>query len=186
MGDRWREAEFELIFQEHYGRILRVTRRVLQTDSEAEEVCADAFIRLYRSGPGVTEKGPVGGWLYRTATRAAIDALRARRRRGEEMEDEVIVHAVDPGEGPLTQMLRQERVGEVRAVLARLKVEKAQILLLRHSGVSYREIAEAMQLDIHSVGSKLARAEAEFSSLYQRRQRLQAKTPQLQTAKERQ
>lgn len=102
------------------------------------------------------------------------------------MEDDVIVQAVDPGEGPLTQMLRQERVGEVRAVLGRLKVEKAQMLLLRYSGVSYREIAEAMQMDVHSVGSKLARAEAEFSSLYQRRQRLQAKTPQLQTAKERQ
>jgi RNA polymerase sigma factor (sigma-70 family) len=186
MRDRWREAEFETIFREHYGRILCVTRRVLQTDSEAEEVCADVFLRLYRSGPGVAVKGPVGGWLYRTATRAAIDALRAKRRRWEEPEDDDAIQAVDPGEGPLTQLLRRERVGEVRAVLAKLKVEKAQVLLLRHSGLSYREIAEAMQVDILSVGTKLARAEAEFSSLYRRRQRLQAKTPQLQTAKERQ
>jgi hypothetical protein len=36
MTSRWGEAEFEAIFREHYGRIIRVTRRVLQRDSEAE------------------------------------------------------------------------------------------------------------------------------------------------------
>ena len=43
---------------------------------------------------------------------------------------------------------------EVRDVLAKLKVEKAQLLLLRHSGLTYQEIAQAMQLDVHSVGTK--------------------------------
>jgi RNA polymerase sigma-70 factor (ECF subfamily) len=185
MSDRWVQAEFEAIFREHYGRILRVTRRVLQRDSEAEEVCADVFLRLYRSGPGVAADGLVGGWLYRTATRASIDALRANRRRGtEELEDDRGVHGEDPAEGPLTLLLRQERIGEVRDVLAKLKVEKAQVLLLRHSGLTYQEIAQAMQVDVHSVGTKLARAEAEFSALYERRQRRHRKTQQLQTAKE--
>ena len=54
MTSRWVEAEFEAIFREHYGRIIRVTRRVLQRDSEAEEVCAEVFLRLYRTGPSVT------------------------------------------------------------------------------------------------------------------------------------
>jgi RNA polymerase sigma factor (sigma-70 family) len=185
MSDRWREAEFEAIFREYYGRIIRVTRRVLQRDSEAEEVCADVFLRLYRTGPGVAADGLVGGWLYRTATRAAIDVLRAKRRRGvEEFEDDSAIQAEDPAEGPLVLLLRQERIGGVRDVLAKLKVDKAQLLLLRHSGLSYQEIAEAMRLDVHSVGSKLARAEAEFSALYERHQRRQRKTPQLQTAKE--
>lgn len=184
MSDRWVEAEFEAIFREHYGRIIRVTRRVLQRDSEAEEVCADVFLRLYRSGPDVAAGGMVGGWLYRTATRASIDALRAHRRRGAEVEDDGGIQSEDPAEGPLTLLLRQERIGEVREVLAKLKVEKAQLLLLRHSGLTYQEIAQAMQLDVHSVGTKLARAEAEFSALYERHQRRHRKTQQLQTAKE--
>lgn len=185
MSDRWREAEFEAIFREHYWRILRVIHRVLQRDSEAEEVCADVFFRLYRAGPGVAADGLAGGWLYRTATRASIDVLRANRRRGvAELEDDGTIQAEDPAEGPLTLLLRQERIGEVRDVLAKLKVERAQLLLLRHSGLSYREIAQAMRLDVHSVGSKLARAEAEFSALYERHQGRRRKTPQLQTAKE--
>jgi RNA polymerase sigma factor (sigma-70 family) len=184
MSDRWAEADFEAIFREHYGRILRVSRRVLQRDSEAEEICADVFLRLYRSGPGVAADGLVGGWLYRTATRASIDALRANRRRAaEELEEDEGIQG-ELAEGPLTLLLRQERVGEVRDVLAKLKVEKAQLLLLRHSGLSYQEIAQAMRVDVRSVGTKLARAEAEFSALYRRHQRRQRKTQQLQTAKE--
>jgi RNA polymerase sigma factor (sigma-70 family) len=189
MRDRWIEAEFEAIFREHYGRIIRVTRRVLRRDSEAEEVCADVFLRLYRRGPGVTADGLVGGWLYRTATRASIDALRAHRRRGAEVrggdvEDDGGIQGEDPAESPLTLLLRQELIDEVREVLAKLKVERAQLLLLRHSGLTYQEIAQAMRLEVHSVGSKLARAEAEFSAIYGRHQRRHRKTQQLQTAKE--
>jgi RNA polymerase sigma factor (sigma-70 family) len=186
MSDRWVEAEFETIFREHYPRIVRVARRVLQRDSEAEEICAEVFFRLYRSGPGVASGGLVGGWLYRTATRASIDALRANRRRGveEELEGNSFVQGEGLAEDPLTLLLRQERIVEVREVLAKLKVEKAQLLLLRHSGLSYQEIGEAMQLGFNSVGTKLARAEAEFSALYERHQRRSRKTPQLQTAKE--
>jgi RNA polymerase sigma factor (sigma-70 family) len=184
MSGRWVEAEFEAIFREHYGRIVRVTRRVLRRDSEAEEVCAEVFLRLYRTGPGVTADGLVGAWLYRTATRASIDVLRANRRRGAEIEDEGAMQSEDPAEGPLTLLLRQERIAAVRDVLAKLKVEKAQLLLLRHNGLTYQEIAEAMQMEVHSVGTKLARAEAEFSALYERHQRRQRKTQQLQTAKE--
>jgi RNA polymerase sigma factor (sigma-70 family) len=136
MSDRWIEAEFETIFREHYQRIVRVTRRVLQRDSDAEEVCAEVFLRLYRSGPGVASGGLVGGWLYRTATRASIDALRANRRHGveEELESDAFAQSEGLAEDPLTLLLRRERIVEVREVLAKLKVEKAQLLLLRHSG----------------------------------------------------
>ena len=184
MSGRWVEAEFEAIFREHYGRIVRVSRRVLQRDSEAEEICAEVFLRLYASGPGVAAAGLVGAWLYRTATRASIDALRAKRRRGAEIEDEAVIQSEDPSEGPLTLLLRQERIGEVRDVLAKLKVEKTQLLLLHQSGLTYKEIAQIMEMDVHSVGTKLLRAEAEFSELYERHQRRNRQTPQLETAKE--
>ncbi|HTU51675.1 MAG TPA: sigma-70 family RNA polymerase sigma factor [Acidobacteriaceae bacterium] len=186
MSDRWIDAEFETIFREHYPRIVRVVRRVLQRDSEAEEVCADVFLRLYSKGPGVAAGGQIGGWLYRTATRASIDALRANRRRGleEELEVNEFVAVDGHAKSPLADLMRQEHIAEIRGVLAKLKLEKAQLLLLRHSGLSYREIAEAMQLSFNSIGTRLARAEAEFSALYERQQRRSLKRQPLQTAKE--
>jgi RNA polymerase sigma factor (sigma-70 family) len=186
MGSAWVEAEFEAIFRGYYERIVRVVRRLLRGDAQADEVCAEVFLRLYRSGPSVVTGGLVGGWLYRTATRAAIDVLRANQRRGleEEIDGDHFDHSEEAADGPLTLLLRGERIAQVRSVLARLKVEKTQLLLLRHSGLSYREIAEVLQINVTSVGTKLARAEAEFSALYLQQQRRSRSTPQLETAKE--
>jgi len=173
MAGTWIEAEFEAIFREHFERMVRITRRVLRSDAEAEEVCADAFMKLYRSGPGVAAGGAAGAWLYRVATRASIDRLRHSKRRGveEELDAESCGEANDLAD-PLTRVMRSERISAVRSALARLKPEKAQLLLLRHSGFSYQEIGEAMQVKAASVGTMLARAEAEFSTEYQRRQDL--------------
>lgn len=186
MVSRWVEAEFEAIFRGHFERLVRIVRRVLRSDAEAEEVCAEVFLRLYRSGPGVLEGGMVGGWLYRAATRAAIDILRRNRRRGleEEINSARGDATDDNADDPLKQVLRDERIAEVRSALAGMKVEKAQMLLLRHSGLSYREIAEAMQINANSVGTMLARAEAEFSALYQRQQWHGKSAARLETAKE--
>jgi RNA polymerase sigma-70 factor (ECF subfamily) len=186
MANAWAEAEFETIFREHFERMVRITRRVLHSDAEAEEVCADAFLKLYRSGPGVAADGTAGAWLYRVATRASIDRLRRNKRRGseEDLDASDSATADSQGNDPLNRLMRNECIAEVRSTLAHLKAEKAQLLLLRHSGLSYQEIAEAMQIKAASVGTMLARAEAEFSAHYQRRQRLTKRAPHLETAKE--
>lgn len=184
MASTWIEAEFESLFREHFERLVRVARRVLQSDAEAEEVCSDAFLKLYRSGPGVLSGGAVGAWLYRVATRASIDRLRKTKRRGQEEELHEEAGTDDDQQDPLNQLMRRERIGEVRSTLARLKPEKAQMLLLRHSGLSYQEIAEVMEIKPASVGTMLARAEAEFSSHYQRQVRQTRRAPHLQAAKE--
>lgn len=176
----WVEDEFEVIFREHFERLMRVTRRVLQSDAEAEEVCAEVFLRLYRNGPQT-----VGGWLYRTATRAAIDVLRRNRRRQEqELAEDVGGNLATDPEDPLSLVLRAERIARVRLALACMKLEKVQILLLRHSGLSYQEIGAAMKIGMTSVGKKLARAESEFYRIYQRQQRISGTAPRLEAAKE--
>jgi len=186
MSCTWAEAEFESIFREHFERIVRITRRVLRSDAEAEEVCADTFLKLYRSGPGVLEGGPVVAWLHRVATRAAIDSLRKGRRHGieEKLHSDSGANADHDPEDPLNRLMRNERIAEVRSALARLKRDKAQLLLLRHSGLSYQEIAAAMQIKAASVGTMLARAEAEFSAQYQKQQRLTRRSTRLETARE--
>lgn len=183
MASTWVEAEFENVFREHFGRLVRIARRVLHSDAEAEEVCADTFLKLYRIGPGVLAGGTVGAWLYRVATRASIDRLRSNKRRGleEDLDGETEIAAEDGRDDPLTRLMRRERIAEVRSALARLKPERAQMLLLRHSGLSYQEIADVMQRKAASVGTTLARAEAEFSAQYQRQQRLNRRAPRLET-----
>jgi RNA polymerase sigma-70 factor (ECF subfamily) len=184
MAGTWTEAEFESIFRDQFARIVRVVRRVLRSDAEAEEVCADAFLKLYRIGPDGIAEDTTGAWLYRVATRSAIDRLRRHKSRG--FGEQLDASRGDVADGlesdPLCRLVREERIAEVRFALARLKAEKAQVLLLRHSGLSYQEIAAAMLIKPASVGTMLARAEAEFSKVYQRQQRLSKRAPRLQAA----
>ena len=183
MAADWNEAEFASLFREHYQQILGIVRRVVRSHAEADDVCAEVFWRLYRQGGEAVSSQAVGGWLYRTATRAAIDALRANKRRGDEGTDPP-ADAVDPRDGPLHNLLRSEEIGEVGEVLARLDVGKAQILLLRYSGLSYAEIASAMEVRPGSVGTMLVRAEEEFCALYQRKARRKRSLAPLGAAKE--
>ena len=106
-------------------------------------------------------------WLYRTAVNLGLDALRAeaRRRRHEEAAGSEGAQASGAGD-PLAEILRAERKARVEVVLAALKPVSARLLLLRHAGLSYGELAAAVAIKPASVGTLLARAAAEFEKRY--------------------
>jgi RNA polymerase sigma-70 factor (ECF subfamily) len=130
LGDEragWPAAAFESVFFEHYTRLVAVVQRVLGDRAQAEEIASDAFLRLYQQpNQGYSN---LGGWLYRTASRLGIDALRAanRRRQHDPEVGERLARASAPT-SPLEDLLRAERARNVRAALARLKPAQAQIL----------------------------------------------------------
>jgi RNA polymerase sigma-70 factor (ECF subfamily) len=161
----WEETEFRAVFLEHYSKILAILIRLLGDRSCAEEMANDAFWRLYRQ-PALQVDGNVGGWLYRTASNLGIDALRAsgRRRQYEQAAGE----ARDRAEvkGPLEDLLREEKCNRVRAVLSLVKPGQAQLLILRSSGLSYKELADALNVKMTSIGTLLNRAEEEFRNRY--------------------
>jgi RNA polymerase sigma-70 factor (ECF subfamily) len=163
------ERAFESIFLQNYARIVAVLVRLLGDRAQAEELADEVFLKLYSHPlkPSEQEGHNIGGWLYRTATRLGIDALRAAtRRRRYEAEVAANAHEADDGPDPLDQALRREKCQRVRAVLARLKPAQAQLLIMRHSDLSYKEMALALEVKPSSVGTLLARAEDEFEKHY--------------------
>ena len=161
----WDEADFRVVFLQHYTRIVGILVRLLGDRSPAEEVANDAFWRLYRQ-PSLQIDGNVGGWLYRTATNLGIDALRAagRRRQREEAAGKLVHQGTTTG--PLDDVLREEKCCRVRAVLAAIKPAQAQLLILRASELSYKELAEALDVKMSGIGTMLNRAEEEFRNRY--------------------
>jgi RNA polymerase sigma-70 factor (ECF subfamily) len=161
---------FEAVFQEHYPRIVGMLARLTNDRGQAEEIAADVFCKLSRR-PTLFQRGEsLTPWIYRVATNAGLDAWRsnARRRRREESAHAETVRLVSPG-GALEDILREERCARVRTVLALLKPREAQLLLLRASGLAYRELAESTGTHPNSVGTLLARAEAEFERKFRAR-----------------
>ena len=164
-SEHWDETEFRAVFVQHYSRIVAILIRLLGDGSSAEEMANDAFWRLYRQ-PALQFDGNVGGWLYRTATNLGIDALRASGRRRQ--YEEAAGGARDEGKNgsPLEGLLREEKCRRVRAVLSLIKPAQAQLLILRSSGLSYKELAVALNVNVSSIGNMLNRAEEEFRNRY--------------------
>lgn len=156
--EAWAPAEFEALFTAHYAKLLRVARRLATDAAQAEELVGDAFWRLYCHRP--RHQANLAGWLYRTLTRAGLDRARAAARR---RKYERAAERSPGGPDPLDQALQAERARQVRAVLAALQPRDARVLLLRHGGASYEEIAAALRLRGSSIGTLLARAEKAFA-----------------------
>ena len=162
------DSEFETIFTTHYERVLGVLLRLLGERAHAEEVANEVFWKLCNQPIEAQLGNNVGAWLYRTATHAGIDALRAEARR-KRYERAASVHsqAADPAiSGPLQEVLRAEDCKKVRTALGGMKPAQAQILLMRAIGFSYKEVAEALEVSVSGVGTLLNRAEAEFRKRY--------------------
>jgi RNA polymerase sigma-70 factor (ECF subfamily) len=169
--ERSDEAAFEAVFHQHYPRVFGVIRRLVGDPAEAEDLALEAFWRLYRrptpqpSQPGRDHN--LGGWLYRVAMNLGLNAVRAGKRRQQYEEAAGRWEMLANGEpDPQEEAEAEETRRRVRRTLAGMNSRQAQLLVLRHSGLAYREIAEALALAPGSIGTLLARAEREFEQRY--------------------
>jgi RNA polymerase sigma-70 factor (ECF subfamily) len=160
-------AAFEALFQQHWERLCRVLYSILGDWDEAEDLALETFVRLHRRPPAETER--LGGWLYRVATNQALNALRSRKRR-QRYEQQAGFQAleIDTPDDPAVVFEQAQERQRARAALGMMKPRSAQMLILRHSGMSYAEVAGALDISPASVGTMLARAEKEFEQAYRK------------------
>jgi RNA polymerase sigma-70 factor, ECF subfamily len=155
---------FESIFHTYYGRVFALAYRLVGSAQEAEDIAQEAFLRLYlRPLPSGREHN-VAGWLLTVAANLGYNRLRSGRRRQE--RENRLASTAGQAEDPDEAVVTADVADRVRKTLSRLPERQAQILLLRHSGLSYAEVATAMKVAPGSVGTLLARAERAFRAAY--------------------
>lgn len=160
-------ASLEDIFRLQYPRLVGILARITGDRGQAEELASEVFCRLSSRPALFRPENNVEGWLYRTAVNLGLDGLRmeARRRHSEQAAGAEAARNSSGGD-PLADLLRTEQRARVQAVLAALKPAPARLLLLRHAGFSYGELAGILAINPASVGTLLARAAAEFEKKY--------------------
>jgi RNA polymerase sigma-70 factor (ECF subfamily) len=161
---------FDTLFRDHYPRLVGLLARLTGDRGQAEEIAAEAFSKLARRSALLASREDVAAWVYRVATNAGLDALRAAARR-RKTEEAAVAEQIRAGAeaGALERLLREERSARVRVILAAMKARDAQLLLLRSGEMAYREIAQTLGIQASSVGTLLARAEREFERRYRAR-----------------
>jgi RNA polymerase sigma-70 factor (ECF subfamily) len=147
--------DLEEVFRAAYRRVVGVAARVLGSRDEAEDVAQEVFLKFGRS---TIPAGEAIGWLSVAAAHTALNHLRTGRRRA--VREEVVGgdRTVSPDVAEAVVALDERR--RVRAALARLPRRQAVALVLRHSGLSYAEVAAALDLSPGSVGTTVRRAES--------------------------
>jgi RNA polymerase sigma-70 factor, ECF subfamily len=165
--DRSSEAEsnFDGIFQQFWKPVCVVIYRIVGDWAEAEDIALEVFIQLHRHPPKAG--GQLSGWLYRVGTNLGLNALRSRKRREHYEAQAVLQEALErTADDPAFEVQRKQEREHVQSVLVKMKARSAQLLTLRQAGLSYAEIAQALSVAPGSVGTLLARAEAEFERRY--------------------
>ena len=153
-------AAFERLFRGEYARVVGIAQRVLGDRGEAEDVAQDVFMSFYRAHPA--DAPYAAPWLHAAAAHAALNALRARGRRSRRETAEAMPSDTPAPDDPAAIAVATETRDEVRTVLARIPERSAALLALRYSGLSYAEIAQALDVRASSVGTLLRRAEDAF------------------------
>jgi RNA polymerase sigma-70 factor (ECF subfamily) len=155
---------FETLFYAHHDRITRLIARVIRDPGRAEEIALEVFWKFWRTPKA---HGPAASaWLHRAAVRMSLNELR-RRIRSTRREN---LAPTAPGPAnPEEQLAALREQQQVRAVLAHLSPRDAEMLLLRSAGLSYEELAAALELKAASVGTLLSRAQQAFRKAYVKR-----------------
>jgi RNA polymerase sigma factor (sigma-70 family) len=148
-------VDLEQVFRCTYPRVVGVAARVLGSRSDAEDVAQEVFLAFGRSSVPADQ---AMGWLSVAAAHTALNQLRSGRRRAS--REQAVAHggAVSPDVADTVVTLEERR--RVRAALAQLPRRQAVALVLRHSGLSYAEVAAALDLSPGSVGTTVRRAES--------------------------
>ncbi len=154
--------DFDQTFDELYLPLVRYCHGLTGERDVAEDIAQEALVRLYTH----RVEGPPAGvkaWLFRTATHLIRDLHRVDQNRRRLLQENPVQPA--ESETPDQSLEREETRARARKALDTLQERDREILLLRYSGFSYKEIAEAVGVAATSVGTLLARAEGRFAAV---------------------
>ncbi len=149
-------ADLDEIFRRDYRLVVGVAAGVLGSREQAEDVAQDVFLSF---GGSSVPAGQARGWLCVAAAHTALNLLRSGRRRAS--REETAAAASDGVVADVAEaVVTLEERDTMRAALARLPRKQSVALVLRHSGLSYADVAAALDLAPGSVGTTVRRAES--------------------------
>lgn len=162
-GDR---AAFNVLVLKYQHRVLKLVSRFVSDAAEAEDVAQEAFLKAYRALGSFRGDSAFYTWLYRIAINTAKNALVSNRRRPvdfdldlqdpEQYDRQAKLKEADTPEGVL---LTDEIRRVVEHAMEQLPEDLRTAIVLRElEGLSYEEIAEAMDCPVGTVRSRIFRA----------------------------
>ncbi len=159
-------AAFDVLVRKYQHKILKLVMRYIRDPAEAEDVTQEAFLKAYRALPKFRGDSAFYTWIYRIAINTAKNFLVAAKRRPldynmdlqdpEQYDMQARLKDIDT---PERMMLTEEIRTTVNRAIEKLPEDLRTAIILREmEGMSYEEIAQAMECPVGTVRSRIFRA----------------------------
>ena len=150
-GDR---SAFSELVRIHTRGVFNVVYRMCGDALIAEDAAQETFIRAWQNLSSYHPQTSLRNWLYRIAFNAAMDMLRKEKRIIPTDIDDLPL--TDERPGPESQVSQHERTAMVqKAVMSLPDASRAVLVLKEYEGMSYHEIADALDIPMGTVMSRL-------------------------------
>ncbi|HTQ11924.1 MAG TPA: sigma-70 family RNA polymerase sigma factor [Fimbriimonadaceae bacterium] len=158
---------FDQLISKHKQRAYQYAFRLTRDPEEAADIVADAFHRMYRALDNFKGDSAFTTWMFRIATNCFLDIRKKKRSKPAislestvlTSDGEVSFQFEDTTANPHEKAERAEVMSAVQTAIAMLPDYQRAIILMYHSEMlSYEEIAQALDLPIGTVKSRLNRA----------------------------
>ena len=154
-------SAFDLLVTRWEDKIRGACYRLLDSEEESRDAAQEAFLKAYRALPGFKREARFSSWLYQIAVNLCRDRL--RRRKGRSLVSLDALEEVGPviaGRGlaahDLVEQLDLRRA--VRRAVGALSEEQREVLILKeYQGLTFLEIAQALDLPVSTVKTRLYR-----------------------------
>jgi len=166
-AQRGDKRAFELLVEKYQRKLARLLSRLIRDPGEVEDVAQEAFIKAYRALPSFRGDSAFYTWLYRIGINTAKNYLVAMGRRAP-TSTEVEAEAAEAQDGgdllrdintPESVLLSNEIAETVNSTIEQLPEELRRAIQMREiEGMSYEDIAQAMDCPIGTVRSRIFRA----------------------------
>ncbi len=163
-GDK---ASFDALMRRHEKKAYQYAYRLTQNQDDACDIVADAFVRVNAALKNFRGQSAFGTWLYRIITNCALDFKKKdKSSRNVSIEapafsggQEIQRQFEDEGPGPDELAERNAREHSVQQALSKMPEYQQAMLVMYHvENLSYEEIADALDLPLGTVKSRLNRA----------------------------
>lgn len=170
-GDR---AAFDDLVRRHEKRAYQYAFRLTTNPEEAADIVADAFIRIYNALQNFRSQSAFTTWMYRILTNCYLDLRKKEKNRQtvsleqsmQTAEGEMERQVEDPGAGPSEEVEKLAREHAVQEAIAQLpEYQRAMLVMYHVEMLSYEQIAEALDLPLGTVKSRLNRARLSLRDL---------------------
>jgi RNA polymerase sigma-70 factor, ECF subfamily len=160
------QAAFAQLVHTYDSAVLRLALRLTGSESDAQDIHQEAFLRVYKKLDGFRFECSFSTWIYRIVTNVCLDRLRrnqARKKNGarEVNDDDLLNQLADdrPGNNPEQQILDQELSAQILRALQRLTPRERMVFDMKHfQGLKLRSVSEILNTSEGSVKMTFFRA----------------------------